>query len=171
MSNLVQNQNQTFQSAMLGMVTLDPQPNTIPAQIYPSSTATVITAGQAVKLVNNVGPNVQVDVCTSASDGPVFGIIPFNLRKNTYSPGDSIEVVGRGGVLMLKTSAAVQRGVAVSVTNQTVSTNDPTVASDFVVGDYIAGVSLGYAAAANALIKVQVSPGIVSATGVISVTP
>lgn len=171
MANLALNQNQTFQTPMLGMVTLDPQPNTIPAQIYPSSTATVITAGQSVKLVNNVGPNVQVDICATASDGPVFGIIPYNLRQNTYSPGDMIEVVGRGGILMLKTSAAVQRGVAVSVTNQTVATNDPTVASDFTIGNYIAGVALGYAAAAAALIKVQVSPGIVSTTGVISVTP
>lgn len=171
MSNLAQNQNQLVQSAMIGMVTMDPQPNTIPAQLYPSSAATVIVAGCAVKLVNNVGPNVQVDVCTSASDGPVFGIIAYNLRKNTYSPGDYVEVVGRLGIVLMKTSAAVNRGVAVSVTNPSVATNDPTVASDFTVGDYIAGVSLGYAAGSAALIKVQVSPGIVSATGVISVTP
>lgn len=171
MSNLVQNQNQTFQTPVLGMVTMDPQPDTIPAQIYPSSVATVIVAGCAVKLVNTPGPNVIVDVTTSASDGPVFGVIPFNSRKNTYVPRDSIEVVGDGGIMLLKTSAAVQRGKALSCTNPAVLTDDPTVASDFTIGSYILGVSLGYAAAANTLIKVRISPGVVSSTGVISVTP
>lgn len=171
MSNLALNQNQTFQSPMLGMVTMDPQPNTIPAQIYPSSTATVIVAGCAVKLVDNVGPNIQVDVTTSASDGPVYGVIPYNMRKNSYVAGDPCEVVGRNGILMLKSSAAIQRGVAVSATNPSVATNDPTVASDFTIGSYILGVALGRVSAANLLLKVQVSPGIVSTTGVISVTP
>lgn len=171
MSNLVQNQNQTFQTPMLGMVTMDPQPDTVPAQIYGSSTA-IIVAGVAVKLVTTqAGPNIIVDATTSASDGPIFGVIPYNARKNSYAAFDSVEVVGRGGILMLKTSAAVQRGRAVSCTNPLVATNDPTVASDFTVNNYILGTSLGYAAAANALIKVQVQPGIVSSTGVISVTP
>lgn len=171
MSNLVQNQNQTFQTPMLGMVTMDPQPDTVPAQLYGSSTA-IVTAGTVVKLVpTQAGPNIIVDATTSASDGPIFGVIPYNSRKNVYSPQDSLEVVGRGGILMLKSSAAIQRGRALSATNALVATNDPTVASDFTVGSYILGTSLGVASAANLLLKVQVQPGIVSATGVISVTP
>lgn len=169
-ANLALNQNQTFQTPMLAMVTMDPQPNTIPAQIYPSSTATVIVAGCAVKLVNNVGPNVQVDVCTSQSDGPIFGVIPYNMRKNTYGAGDPVEVCGRGSILMLKTYAAVQRGVALVNRNPAAATDDPMVESNLTIGNYILGSSLGYAAAGSGLIKVQVAPGIVSATGVISVT-
>lgn len=172
MANLAQNQNQTFQTPMLAQVTMDPQPNTIPAQIYPSSAATVIVAGCAVKLVATTpGVGVIVDVINGASDGPIFGIIPYNMRKNVYSPSDTVEVVGRGGILMLKTYAAVPRGAAVVVLNPAALTTDPMVQSDLTVGNYIAGVALGHAAAGSALIKVQVSQGIVSATGVISVTP
>lgn len=172
MSNLSLNQNQTFQSPMLAQVTMDPQPNTISAQIYPSSTATVIVAGCAVKLVATTpGIGVIVDVCTSASDGPVYGIIPYNMRKNSYAPSDTVEVVGRNGILMLKSYAAVPRGVAVVVLNPAAATTDPMVQSDLTVGNQIAGVALGHASAGSALIKVQVSPGVVSATGVISVTP
>lgn len=172
MSNLALNQNQTLQSAIIGMVTMDPQPNTMAAQLNPSSSATVITAGQAVKLFGTAGAQVIVDICTSAADGPVFGVIAYDLRgNNKYVAGDIVEIVGRGGIVMLKTSAAVVRGTNVSVTNQTVSTNDPTVATDTTVADYITGVALGQASGANILIKVQISQGIISATGVISVTP
>lgn len=170
MSNLAFNQNQTFQTPALGQVTRDPQPQTIPAQIIPTSTAAVICAGCTVKLVAAAGPNVIVDVCLTASDGPVFGVIPFNNRKNTYAPGDSIEVVGPGGYLLLKSAGAINRGVNVSCVNPGVSTNDPLVAADAVVGDYILGVTVSQLAAAG-LVVVKVSPGIISTTGVISVTP
>lgn len=172
MANLAQNSNQTFQTPMLAQVTMDPQPNTVSAQIYPSSVAPVICAGCSVKLVATTpGVGIIVDVCSSASDGPVYGIIPYNMRKNQYSPFDTVEVVGRGGILMLKSYAAVPRGAAVVVLNPAASTTDPMVQSDLTVGNYISGVALGQAAAGSSLIKVQVSPGVVSATGVISVTP
>ncbi len=170
MSNLALNQNQLFQTPMLGMVTLDQQPNTVSAQINPSTAATVIAAGCSVKLVSVAGPQVIVDLCTSASDGPVFGVINYNMRKNTYVGGDMVEVSGRGNVVMLKTSAAVNRGNAVATTNPTVSTNDATVASDAVTGDYITGLALGTASGANILIKVQISPAL-NASGYISVSP
>lgn len=168
MSNLSLNQNQTFQTPMLAMVTMDPQPKTISAQILPTSTATVIVAGCAVKLVAGAGPNVIVDLCTSASDGPVYGIIPYNMRKNTYSPGDTIEVVGRGGFMMLKSAGAILRGANVSVTNPAVSTDDPTIATDTTTGDFIAGVAVGQASGANILIKVEVSPGKITASDAVT---
>lgn len=158
MANLTQNQNQTFQTAMLAQTTMDPQPDTVPAQIKPTSTAAVICAGQAVKLVAAVGPNIIVDVCTGPTDGPVFGVIPYNQKKNTYVAGDTVEVVCGGGILMLKSSAAINRGDKVAVTTNVVSTNDPTVATDAVSAHYITGIALGQCAAADALIKIKISP-------------
>ncbi len=171
MSNLSQNQNQTFQTPMLAQVTMDPQPNTLPCQLYPSSVATVAVAGCGVKLVNNVGPNIQVDIINGASDGPVFGVIPYNMKKNVYSPGDPIEVVSVGGILLLKSYAAVPRGARVAVINPAASTDDPMVQSDQTINNFSLGVSLGYAAAGSTLIKVQVSPGKWTTTGVCSVAP
>ena len=173
MSNLGQNQNQTFQTPMLAQVTFDPQPGVIPAQIDPASVATVIVAGCAVKLVAKAGPNVVVDVTTSSSDGPVYGIIPYNLRKNVYVAGDPVEVCGRGSVLMLKSGGAVNRGDNLAVTNPSVATDDPTVAATTTVGDYVAGCALGQAAGAGVLFKVQVAPGKITAStaAAIGVTP
>lgn len=168
MANLVQNQNQTFQSAMLAQVTMDPQPNSFPAQIDPAYVASaLIVAGSAVKLVDVAGPNIIVTPVVAATDGPIFGFIPYNKRKNQYVAGDTVEVVGQNGVLMLKCNGAVARGDNVSATNPTVLTNDPTVQTTTAVGDYIAGVALGKGATTT-LIKIKVSPGLI--TGSTSVT-
>lgn len=173
MANLAQNQNQTFQTPMLGQLTMDPQPGTIPAQIDPASTFTTGCAGCAVKLVTKVGPGVVVDFTTSSSDGPVYGIIPYRLKKNTYAAGDFCQVAPRGSVLMLKSSAAIVRGTNVAVTNPLAATNDPLVTTTTTVGDYVAGVALGQAGAANILLKVQVAPGLVQASteASVGVTP
>jgi len=170
MSNLSLNQNTFSQTPILAQVTNDPQPQTFSAQIYQSSTAAVISAGQTVKLVDTAGPNIIVDVCASASDGPVFGVIANVLRKNRYSAGDYVTVVGPGGVLMLKSSEAVTRGAVVTGTNQTVTTNDPTQATAVTAGDYVSGVALTPASGANVLFKVKVQPGIISATGPVVVS-
>lgn len=168
MSNLVQNQNQTFQTPMLGMVTMDPQPQAFPAQIDPASTATVIVAGCAVKLIDAAGPNIIVDVTASATDGPIFGVIPYNKRKNIYAAGDSVEVVGQGGVVMLKSSAAIAGGANVTPTNPSVSTNDPMVAVTTTAGDYILGRALGKVGAANLLLKVKINPGFITASDAVT---
>lgn len=173
MANLSQNQNQTFQTAMLGQLTMDPQPGCIPCQVDPSSSVTTGCAGCAVKLISKAGPNIVVDFCVGTTDGPVYGIVPYRLRKNTYAAGDQISVAPRGSFIMMKTSAAVVRGTNVAVLNPTVSTNDPTIATTTTVGDYVAGVAMGQAAAANALIKMQVAPGAITASTAanVNVTP
>lgn len=160
MANLALNQNQFVQTAMLGMVTGDPQPSTLPCQLDPNSSWTgPITAGQSVKLTNTTGPQIMVEPCAADTDA-VFGIIPFNLRKNSYSLGEVVEVVQDLGILMLKSSAAIARGAKVAVTNQTVSTNDPTVATQTTASKAVAGIALERATAADQLIKVQVRPSI-----------
>lgn len=153
---------------MLGQVTMDPQPQTFPCQINPAyAGAALITAGTVVKLKDAAGPNIIVEPVIAATDGPFFGAIPYNKRKNSYVAGDMVEVVGAGGVMMLKSSGAIARGDNVSAINQTVSTNDPMVVTTTAAGDYILGVSLGKVATLLPT-KIKISPGKVNASDVVT---
>lgn len=160
MAKLAQNQNQFQQTAMLGQVTMDPQPNTVPAQILPTTAAVAgtIVAGTAVKLVGGAGPQIIVDVCTGPTDGPVYGFIAYDPRKNSYVGGDIISVVGRDGVMMMKSGAAITRGARVSATPAADLVTDPTVSTDVTATHFQAATALGQAAGAGELIKVQVLP-------------
>jgi hypothetical protein len=169
MANISQNQNQFIQTPMLAQLTNDPQPSTFACQIDPASAVTVINAGQAVKLKDIAGPQIMVDICTGPTDGPVFGVIAYNLRKNSYVPGDVVEVVGADGILVLASSAAIARGAQVAITPNTLVTNDPTIATNVVAGQFIAGIALGKASAAGQLIKVKIKPTTNNAAG--QVTP
>lgn len=173
MAQPVLNQNQFTQSPVLGMLTYDPQPATLPAQINPSTTATAgtITAGCAVKLVAVAGSQMIVDVTTSASDGPVVGVIEYTKQKNVYVGGDQINVACEGNVLHLWTSAAVNRGDRVSVTNPSTTVNPPTVATDTTSGDFTLGFALTQASAANQFIRIMVRPGKGGAGSITTVSP
>lgn len=160
MAKLAQNQNQFAITAMLGQVTMDPQPNTLPAQINPSTAAAAgtIVAGTAVKLIAGAGPQILVDVSTGPTDGPVIGVIAYDPRKNSYVGGDLVSVVSTEGIVMLESSAAISRGARVSSTPAADTSSDPTVATDATTGHYPLGTALGQASAAGQLIKVQIKP-------------
>lgn len=165
MANLALNQNQFSMSAIIGQVTADPQPRTLSCQLDPNSSWTgPITAGQAVKLTNTAGTVITVEPCSADTDVP-FGVIAYNLRKSTLVLGDYAEIVSSGGVMLLKSSGAIARGDRVAVTNQTVATNDPTIATNTTTGKAIVGVALGKATAADQLIKVLIQPGLNSGAG------
>lgn len=157
MAQLVQNQNQFAQTAMLAQVSQIPNPNVFEAQILITSVATNIAAGDAVKLVTGAGTQIQVDKCTSVTDGPVFGFIAFNLRKNSgILPGDTVEIAGVNTVITLKASAAIARGANVSATPGD-ATNDALVTTS-VATNFVAGQALDRATAASQLIRVLVNP-------------
>jgi hypothetical protein len=157
MAQLVQNQNQFAQTPMLAQVSQIPNPNIFEAQILPASPATNITAGDAVKLVTGAGTQIQVEICTGPTDGPVFGFIVFNLRKNSgILPGDTVEIAAVNSVITLKASAAIARGANVSATPGD-ATNDPLVTTS-VATNFVAGQALDRATAASQLIRVLVNP-------------
>lgn len=162
MAKLALNQNQFDITGMLGQVTMDPQPNTLPAQLNPSTAAAAgtVVAGTAVKLIAGAGPQILVDVCTGPTDGPVFGFIAYDPRKNIYVGGDLFSVVGRDGVLLLESSAAIARGARVAATPAADTSSDPTVATDATTGHFVAGTALGQTTGAGQLLKVQVLPNI-----------
>src|ERR1019366_6568152 len=100
------NTNQFTQTPVVGMLTFDPQPDTIPVQLNPSSAAIAgtISAGCAVKLVAYAGSQIIVDPTLTASDGPVFGVIEYTKQKNQYVPGDQMNVACDGNILHLWTA-------------------------------------------------------------------
>jgi len=161
MSHLSLNQNQFTQSAVIGQLTMDPQPATIPVQFNPSSSlgTGLMTAGVAVKLVAFVGPQIIVDATLSPSDGPVYGVVEYSKQKNVYVPGDQMNVATKGNIIHLASSAAVNRGARVSVTNPASTANDPTVATDATSGDYTLGYAVGQNSAAG-LIRIAIDPGL-----------
>lgn len=161
MSFKTQNMNQFAQAPMLGAVDLIPTPNTVSAQILPTSEATAIQQGSAVKLVptsTTASGAILVDVQTGATDAMIFGVIPYNERKNLYSAGDFIEAV-RSGYMYMLTSAAVRRGYPVAIAAATGSA-DPTVSEDTTSGHYVAGIAIDEATASGQLIRISIAPAV-----------
>ena len=107
-----------------------------------------------------------VDVTTSASDGPVFGIVEYSKQKNSYVGGDQLNVAANGNIVHLWTAGAINRGQRVSMTNPSTTANPPTIAADTTNGDYTIGFALGQASAANNFVRVQINPGLNGASTV-----
>lgn len=149
----VLNQNQFALTPILGSLTQGVPHNVKTCRILPTSTATVLVAGQAVKLVASTSPEIVVDAVASATADVVYGVIIFNPKKNTYAAGDVVEVACKGSVIWLESSAAINRGVKVS-TDYT----GPTVAGDATASHQITGVTLTQVAGTGTLIAVEIDP-------------
>lgn len=149
--------NTFVQAPILGLVDQIPSPNVITAQILPSSSATAIQVGSAVKLVAGTGSTILVDVCTGPTDGPVLGVIPYNARKNVYAAGDMVEVALNDSFIYLKASGTVTRGEKVTTTAATTSA-DPLVATVSVAStQYVTGVAVDTVSTGN-LVRIRIAP-------------
>ena len=122
-------------------------------------------------MIANSGPEIVVDVTSGPSDGPVYGVISYNPRINKYGASDRVEIASTSNIIYLKSSAAINRGNRVSVTNPTTSTNDATVASDATAGDSTIGFALTQVSGANQLVKVKIAVGSNSTTGLVTIAP
>lgn len=162
MAQLALNQNALNMTPMLGAISRDRSPATFPCRINPSSTAPFICAGCVVKLIDGTGPDILVDVCSANTDGPCYGVIVANPKKNIYAPGDMCEVVGEGGVIFLETGAAIARALDVSSTPPSATTNDPIIASDVTATHFTIGKTLAKLTAAG-LVPVVIKPAVVLA--------
>lgn len=157
MSFLSQTMNAFTQAPILGLVDLVPSPQVIACQLSPS-TAAVCQVGSAVKLIGGQGALPIVDVCSGPTDGPVFGVIPYNNRKNTYAANDILNVAMGETFVFLRTSAAVNRGAKVTTTAAT-TTTDPTVATVATpTTQYVTGVAIDLATGADQLIRIKIAP-------------
>lgn len=157
MALLTQSMNQFSQSPILGQVDMIPSPNVIPAQILPTSSATAIQVGSAMKLVAGVSGAILVDVQTGPTDAAVFGVIAYNERQNIYKPGDFCELACAGTYIYLRSGGAIARGDNVSTVAATTST-DPIVSTDVVASDFITGKAVDVATGALQLVRIQIAP-------------
>lgn len=156
MAKLALNQNQFAQGPILGQVSMLPNVNIVPARINPSSTV-VITAGSPVKLIAGTSNEILIDGCADQTEGPVFGVVVYNMRKNTYAANDAVEVACAGSYVLLKSAGALARGTSVSSTAATVSA-DPLVNNDATSGHYLVGTVIDTATAANQLVRILIAP-------------
>ncbi len=158
MAFLSQAMNQFVQAPILGLVDLTPTPNVITCQLNPSSSATSIQVGDAVKLIAGTSATILVDKISGPTDGPVLGVIPYNARKNIYAAGDLIEVATNESYVFLKASGTVTRGEKVAVTAST-PTADPVVATAVPSTQYITGVAVD-TFATGTLGRVRILPSV-----------
>ncbi len=157
MAQVVLNQNQFAQTPVLGQVSMVVNPDIVPARINPSSSA-VFQAGSAVKLISGTANEILVDACTGPTDGPVFGVIVYNLRKNLLSAGDVASVACGGSYVFLEASAAITRGDKVTASAATTG-NDPRIATVSTPStQYVTGVAVDSAAGAGSLIRIKIAP-------------
>lgn len=145
----IQKLNQFAQTPMLGSPDLAFNYNTKSALINPSSVATKLQVGQGVKLIAGASPTILVD--QAAANEKAFGVIVYQLKRNTYSAGQPVEVACKGNVLYLEASAAISRGAAVELVPA-----GPTVVTKN-TGNQL-GIALDQASAAGDLIRVEIDP-------------
>jgi hypothetical protein len=107
------NPNQFQQSAILGMLDLRFNPNTVAVQIDASQSG-VLYAGQAVKMVDSAGGIPKVIACDADSD-QVLGFLNYNIKNVGYSAGDAAEISMDGNCQFLRATAAIARGAQVVV--------------------------------------------------------
>lgn len=152
-----QNQNQFSMTPELGELVKNPAANVVSVLINPSSVASVIQNGSPCKLIAGVTGQsgmALVDVISDPPNDVVYGFIVYNLRKNTHSPGETVELAIAPSEIWLEASAAITRGVNVQS-----NASGPTIATNTTSGQQFAGVAIGQVAAAATLINIKVSPG------------
>ncbi len=145
----VQSPNQFGQSSYLGMIDLTYAYDTIGVQVD-ASQATVLYAGAAVKIVDSSGGVPKVVGITAESD-EVLGFINYNAKNLSFAAGDAATISMAGNVIYLYATAAVARGVQLTVD---LSTNGGVHTAAGNTGDKIIGWAFDKATAGGQLIRV-----------------
>ncbi len=157
MSFLSQTMNQFTQAPILGLVDLVPSPQVIAVQLSPSTVA-VCQVGSAMKLIGGQGALPIVDVCSGPTDGPVFGVIPYNNRKNTYVANDILNLALAESFVFLRSSAAINRGDKVTTTAATTTTDPLVTTVSTPTTQYVTGLAIDLATGADQLIRIKIAP-------------
>lgn len=145
---------------MLGQVSFVPNPSILSARIR-EGTSVVIQAGSVVNLYSGglASGEVLIDGSTGPTNGPVWGVVIYNPRKNLHVAGTTVEVATEGSVVWLESSAAIARGAKVSSSAATAG-NDPLVTTNVTSTQHIIGYALDEATAANQLIRIMIKPSV-----------
>lgn len=145
--------NQFRLAPIQGEMDIGPQPSTISCQVD-SGQATALVAGQAVTMVDSAGGVPKV-IAAAANDSDVFGFVNYNIKDQSFSALDKVEIsFFRGNVMYMTASAAIARNAKVMIV---VSGSKIATAT---TGKTIIGRALDKAAADGDLIRVVIDlPG------------
>ncbi len=147
-----QSQNQFGQGPFLGMVDLRFNPNSVSVIIDSGETGSLL-AGQAVKMVDSAGGVPKVEAC-DADDDEVLGFINFDIKTVAFTAGMKAEISMAGNCMFLVATAAIARGVQVTLVAATVGGVAAATGSST---DRIVGWAYDKAANAGQLIRVMIS--------------
>lgn len=114
-----QNPNQFSQVPLLGQTSMALQPNVLPCIFNPNSAAPELQVGHVVKLVSVSANQIVVDLA-AAGDIP-FGVVGYNLKRNTYLPGDAVGIASGLSVMYLQASAALEAGDPITFNNTNIT--------------------------------------------------
>ncbi len=143
--------NQFAQTSYVGMIDMRFDYNTVAVQID-AAQATALYAGAAVKMVDSADGVPKVIGCAANSD-EVLGFINFDIKTVSYVAGVGAEISMAGNVVYLYATAAIARGVQVSLD---ISTNGGVRGAAGHTGDRVVGWAYNKATAAGQLIRVFV---------------
>lgn len=147
-SNASQSQNQFVQSAYLGMLDLQYNPDTIAAQIDNGQVGSLV-AGQPVKFTQDAGGVPKVEACAANTD-IVAGFLTYNIKNKHFVALDYCEMSMDQNVMFLMATAAVARGAKLMID---VSTVGGVITAT--TGKPICGFALDVASAGGQLIRVK----------------
>ena len=101
-------QNQFALVPFLGMTDLKFNANTLSVMFDPTGSGSLV-AGQAVKFTTTAGGVPQVVPSTLQAD-KVAGFVNYDIKSQSFSAGDKLEISMAGNVMFLMATAAINRG-------------------------------------------------------------
>jgi len=153
------NVNQFAPTQIIGAVSALFNPNVLPVRTNPASAQPTFPSGTVVKLISGTSDEILVDAVTSGQDGPVYGIIVYNSRKNSTLPGARRDLFCTDSAMWVLASAPITRGQQVTAIPPTytggVQVTDAMVAPATSTA-FVCGVALDNAAGAGSMIRIQV---------------
>jgi hypothetical protein len=109
-------ENQFEPSNYKGVMATGVNFNKISCQVYASSSSTLY-GGTAVKLVDATASSYVIVVDKAAATDTIFGYIITDLKKNTKTAGDMVDVaiVGGKGIMRMEAGAAIAQGATLEI--------------------------------------------------------
>lgn len=144
----VQSPNSLVQSPQLGMLDLRFNPDTVSVEVDQSQVGS-LPPGSAVKVVDSVGGVPKVVGCAADSD-EVAGFIVYDIKTQSFVPGQPCEIAMAQNVMYLFSTGAISRFQQVCLDLTTIGG-----VSAPVTGNKIVGFAYDKAPAAGSLIRVK----------------
>lgn len=159
-----QNMNQFVQSAIVGELDLQSNPNpaifTCRFKDASETALTTLKPGEPCKLIDLgasdiVGPPI-VDEMADSNDGGAFGLCVYSTKDNGVADNAIVQIAGEGAVMWLEASAAISRGASVAAVLSAPGEVVTATTQDII------GIALDKAAGDGSMLRVLIKPVAVS---------